>query len=108
VRAQQPETAPIIIDLPRYSWSVAGRALMRAFRLGGAFAQHEAAALMPLPVSKKRAINEKDYFGSALIDIRVSPMLILPAGVLGAVCQFIERDGGKLHCIDDLVTTIAQ
>ena len=97
VRAQQPETAPIIIDLPRYSWSVAGRALMRAFRLGGAFAQHEAAALMSLPVSNRRAINVKDYFGSALIDIRISPMLILPARVLGAVCEFIERDGGKLQ-----------
>ena len=108
VRAQYPKTAPIIIDLPRYSWSVAGRALMRAFRLGGAFAQHEAAALMSLPVSNRRAVNEKDYFGSALIDIRISPMLILPAGVLGAVCEFIEREGGKLHCMDDLVTTIAQ
>ena len=97
VRAQQPEIAPIVIDLPRYSWSVAGRALMRAFRLGGAFAQHEAAALMSLPVSNRRAINEKDYFGSALIDIRISPLLILPARVLGAVCEFIEREGGKLQ-----------
>lgn len=97
VRAQQPETAPIIIDLPRYSWSVAGRALMRAFRLGGAFAQHEAAALMSLPLSNRRAINEKDYFGSALINIRISPMLVLPASVLGAVCEYIEREGGKLQ-----------
>ena len=100
VRAQQPEMAPIIIDLPRYSWSVAGRALMRAFRLGGAFAHHEAAALMSLPQSNRQAIDEKDHFGSALIDIRISPMLVLPAGVLGAVCEFIEREGGKLSCID--------
>jgi len=96
MRAQQPETPPIVIDLPRYSWSVAGRALMRVFRLGGAFADHEAAALMSLPVSNKRAGDETGYFGSALIDIRISPMLVLPVGILGAVCEYIEREGGKL------------
>ena len=100
VRSQQPETPPIVIDLPRYSWSVAGRALMRAFRLGGAFVDHEAAALMSLPASntssRRRAANETEYFGSASIDIRISPVLILPLGVLGAVCEYIEREGGKL------------
>ena len=99
VRSQQPETPPIVIDLPRYSWSVAGRALMRAFRLGGAFVDHEAAALMSLPASnsssRRRAANETEYFGSASIDIRISPVLILPLGVLGAVCEYIEREGGK-------------
>ena len=100
VRSQQPETPPIVIDLPRYSWSVAGRALMRAFRLGGAFVDHEAAALMSLPASntssRRRAANETEYFGSASIDIRISPVLFLPLGVLGAVCEYIEREGGKL------------
>ena len=101
VRSQQPETPRIVIDLPRYSWSVAGRALMRAFRLGGAFVDHEAAALMSLPASnssstRRRPANETEYFGSASIDIRISPVLILPLGVLGAVCEYIEREGGKL------------
>ena len=108
VRSQQPETPPIVIDLPRYSWSVAGRALMRAFRLGGAFVDHEAAALMSLPASntssRRRAANETEYFGSASIDIRISPVLILPLGVLGAVCEYIEREGGKLLVFSPLVS----
>jgi len=98
VRAQQSETPSIVIDLPRYSWSVAGRVLMRAFRLGGAFVDHEAAALMSFPASnaRRRAADETEYFGSASIDIRISPVLILPVGVLGTVCEYIEREGGGI------------
>ena len=70
--AEQPEPNRLVLDLPRYSWSILGRLLMRACREG--------------------MINEKNNLvGVPLIEMTISPMLVLPPTALATICTFLEN-----------------
>ena len=53
---------PITMDLPRYSWSILGRMLMRACR-------------------------ER----TKQVELKISPMLVLPPRSLGTICSFLQN-----------------
>lgn len=74
------------IDLPRYSWSVLGRMLVRACRDGSDFHRHHRHDSRRGPQSTPRNV-----FGSPLIVMQLSPMLALPTRVLGMVCSFLDN-----------------
>lgn len=62
----------LVLDLPRYSWSVLGRMLIRTCR----------EAYKP---------DSREAFGSPSIELRISPVLILPQRSLGKVCTFLHN-----------------
>lgn len=84
VVADTEEQPKITLELPRYSWSMLGRMLIRACREGSDFEVD----------SKHHGTERKRHsmqFGSPAISLRLSPMLVLPAKVLGRICQFLEN-----------------
>ncbi|KAG7346110.1 hypothetical protein IV203_005178 [Nitzschia inconspicua] len=70
------------LDLPRCSWTVLGRMLLRACK------GEDTAAFQPTTKKQARALSS--MFGSPRIDLRLSPMLMLPQKVLGTICQFLN------------------
>jgi hypothetical protein len=80
------------IDLPRYSWAVLGRILLRVCRgddvvvaagSGGtnSFQHHY----------RKQNIHPTSQFGSQRIALNISPILVLPPKVLGNICHYLDR-----------------
>jgi hypothetical protein len=76
-------TPPIVLDLPRYSWSMLGRMLLRACREGSAYRSHYYSSLTIIPPQKP--------FGSPLVILNLSPMLVLPPQSLGIICQYLDH-----------------
>jgi len=70
--AQKAETSKLTIDLPRYSWSIMGRLLMRACREG-------------------MVDVNKNILGAPLIVMTISPMLVLPPTALATICNFLDN-----------------
>lgn len=81
---QQQPTIPL--DLTRYSWSVLGRMVMKACRNGS---NYNCINQGQTPISKRR--KSAIIFGSPLISLRLSPMLLLPSMSLLSICQFLEN-----------------
>lgn len=77
----QDETPPLVLDLPRYSWSMLGRMLLRACREGSAYRPHY--------YSTTTETVQKP-FGSPCIVLKLSPMLALPSEALGTICQYLD------------------
>jgi hypothetical protein len=77
----QEETPSLVLDLPRYSWSMLGRMLLRACREGNEYRPH---------YYSTTAENAKQPFGSPCIVLKLSPMLALPSEALGTICQFLD------------------
>lgn len=75
------EPIKIVLDLPRYSWSMLGRMLLRAAREGADYHVDH----------KHRPNNKQIQFGSPMIELNLSPMLVLPTPVLGRVCLFLDN-----------------
>ena len=73
------ETMKLTFELPRYSWSMLGRFLTKACREGSDFQQ---------PFHRQ---HHRSQFGSPAVELHLSPMLVLPARVLGRVCLFLEN-----------------
>ena len=70
--APRPETNKLVLDLPRYSWSILGRLLIRACCMG-------------------ILDNETNVLGAPLIVMTISPMLVLPPTALATICTFLEN-----------------
>ena len=67
-----PEPRKLILDLPRYSWSILGRLLIRACCMG--------------------MLDDKmNVIGTPLIVMTISPMLVLPPTALATICTFLEN-----------------
>lgn len=81
--ASQLEPETLTLELPRYSWSVLGRMLLRACRDGSAYSS-----------DRNQRVQQRSKLGSSfaspVVSLRLSPMLTLPFSVLGAICQFLE------------------
>ena len=75
------ETPSLVLDLPRYSWSMLGRMLLRACREGSAYRPHFFSAEETTQVP----------FGSPCIVLKLSPMLTLPLEALGTICQYLDN-----------------
>ena len=90
LREPQPQT--LVIDLPRYSWSVAGRMLMRAYREGGS--------------NQSNSFHGLDRCEPcSSIDVRISCMLTIPASILGAICEYLDDKGALSRDILSLECT---
>jgi hypothetical protein len=63
----------LALDLPRYSWSILGRLLIRACREG----------FDP---------DSKLAFGSPCVELHLSHMLVLPPRSLGVICKYLENE----------------
>lgn len=85
IESHNDTTTKLLLDLPRYSWSVLGRMLMRACREGAAY------RFDITPGRKHEQRKGEKIFGSPRISLRISPMLALPPSVLGTICQFLEE-----------------
>lgn len=82
------ETAPLatteeppheLLELPRYSWSIFGRMLVRAWREGNDFR------------SKARPVARPfSQFGSPSLGLKLNPMFVLPPKLLGRICGFLD------------------
>lgn len=80
----------IELDLPRYSWSILGRMLMKACREGASYGFNTARGKRSLREHKEFVRAES--FGSPKVTLRISPMLALPSSVLSTICQFLTSD----------------
>ena len=81
----------LILDLPRYSWSVLGRMLLRVCREGTDFHQVQHKHHHSHPVAPSiRSDRWPSLFGSPRIQINLSPTLVLPIPVLGRICLFLD------------------
>lgn len=78
------ETPSLVLDLPRYSWSMLGRMLLRACREGSEYRPHY--------FSTETSFNRQQQpFGSPRIVLKLSPMLALPSEALGTICQYLDN-----------------
>jgi hypothetical protein len=82
----EAEQIKLVLELPRYSWSMLGRMLVRACREGCDF-QAEPRRHNNFDHRRKPSIQ----LGSPAIVLNFSPMLVLPSKVLGRICQFLEN-----------------
>ena len=80
---KQEVTPPIVLNLPRYSWSMLGRMLLRASREGSAYRPHY--------YSSSTSISAQQPFGSPSVILKLSPILILPPESLGIICQYLDH-----------------
>jgi hypothetical protein len=78
------EQVKLVLELPRYSWSMLGRMLVRACREGSDFHAE------PKHHNTDRR-KPSSQFGSPAISLNLSPMLVLPSKVLGRICQFLTK-----------------
>jgi hypothetical protein len=82
----------LVLELPRYSWSMLGRLLVRACREGSDYAPSDSLKLQPSTTTIiNRWTSPSLQFGSPCIVLKLSPMLVLPSRVLGRICQFLEN-----------------
>jgi hypothetical protein len=84
--AEDAEPQVLTLELPRYSWSVLGRMLLRACREGTAYSSDP----MHHRNHPRRSIAGQT-FASPAVTLRLSRMLALPGSVLGRVCQFLDE-----------------
>lgn len=63
----------LVLDIPRYSWSILGRMLIRACREG----------VKP---------DSREAFGSPCVELHLSPMLSLPQRSLGVICKYLQNE----------------
>ena len=63
----------LVLDIPRYSWSILGRMLVRASREGA-------------------NPDSREAFGSPRVELHLSPMLLLPHRSLGLVCKYLRSE----------------
>jgi hypothetical protein len=80
---EQEATPPIVLDLPRYSWSILGRMLLRACREGSSYRSHY--------YYSSTSISAQQPFGSPSVVLKLSPMLVLPQESLGIICQYLDH-----------------
>eukprot|EP00934_Nitzschia_sp_Nitz4_P002092 Nitzschia sp. Nitz4//scaffold195_size40117//18863//26201//NITZ4_007577-RA/size40117-processed-gene-0.15-mRNA-1//1//CDS//3329540368//2092//frame0 len=85
-RETEKKTIKLVLDLPRYSWSVLGRMLIKACREGNDFHIDRHRHMVTSSLDDSRV-----SFGSPAIDLCISPMLALPTNVLGMICSFLEN-----------------
>jgi hypothetical protein len=86
---QQPEqesSMTLTLELPRYSWAVLGRMLLRACREGNHYHQHHA----PAQTTSATTTHNTWLFASPGVIIKLSPML---SGAV-CICCFCEAHGG--------------
>ena len=88
------DTADLIIDLPRYSWSTLGRSLLRACREGVTSDQHDK---WTIQTSGRTSSHKGDDFGSPSIHVKISPLLTLPRTVLASTCEYLGNDARRLE-----------
>ena len=86
--AREPERVELVLELPRYSWGMLGRMLMRACREGCDYQPDVKTTTMIACTNQAR----KTLFGSPAIVLKLSPMLVLPSRVLGRICKFLESE----------------
>lgn len=77
------EVITTTLDLPRYSWTLLGRMLLRACKGEDGPSLNTSTQ----PYSTASSV----MFGSPRIDIRLSPMLVLPQRTLGRICQYLDN-----------------
>lgn len=84
-------TVELVLDLPRYSWSVLGRMLLRVTREGTDFGNDRKHRHNHGSLGKRQRPNSAAAFGSPLIQMNISPVLVLPIRVLGRICHFLDN-----------------
>ena len=88
------DTADLIIDLPRYSWSTLGRSLLRACREGVTSNQQGGWTIQN---SWTTSVHKGNDFASPSIQVKISPLLALPRNILANTCEFLGADARRLE-----------
>jgi hypothetical protein len=83
---EEPESV-IILELPRYSWSILGRMLLKACREGSEFQSYPPIS-SPSPAKKAK---QKPLFGSPTLKLKLNPMFVLPPTLLGHIVNHLDR-----------------
>jgi len=81
------DSAELQIDLPKYSWVTLGRYLLRACK--DPYHSTDNLPGMTWVKSWKTTYRSNEDFGSPMVRIQVSPLLILPHGVLVHICDYL-------------------
>ena len=95
-RSTYPRISSKTLKLTRYSWSVLGRMIIRACKGDGV------TGLGPVAPWEDSSIHSHNHhqrfeklsslpFGSPVIVLELSQMLVLPSKVLGKICQYLEN-----------------
>ena len=84
---QSTDPIKLVLDLPRYSWSVLGRMLLRASRDGADYQVEHKRHSDQYGSRPRKTIQ----FGSPMIEMNLSPMLVLPTRVLGMICLYLDN-----------------
>jgi hypothetical protein len=92
--ATVPSPVVLVLELPRYSWSMLGRLLVRACREGSDYAPSDSSKSQSSSTTTTitRWTSPSLQFGSPCIVLKLSPMFVLPSRVLGRICQFLENN----------------
>lgn len=81
------DSAELQIDLPKYSWITLGRYLLRACK--DPYCSTDNPPGMKWIKSWKTSYRSNEDFGSPLVRIQISPLLVLPHGVLVHICDYL-------------------
>lgn len=83
VPIKNEEPTEILLELPRYSWSIFGRLILRACREGSEF--------QTLPKDQRVGrLRPLTQFGSPVLRLCLNPLLVLPPNLLGRICSFLD------------------
>ncbi|CAB9508383.1 Calcineurin binding protein 1 [Seminavis robusta] len=84
-----PQKHTLNLDLTRYSWSLLGRALIRAVREGQDANHNNDESMTQTPTRQPH--QHVAQFGSPTISLAISPMLLLPSSVLTMIFSYLEN-----------------
>ena len=85
------DTADLIIDLPRYSWTTLGRSLLRACREGITSTSDEHDGWTIQKSWKTSNFKDSD-FASPCIQVKISLLLTLSRNLLARICEYAGKD----------------
>ena len=88
------DSAELIIDLPRYSWSTLGRNLLRVCREGVTSNHRDG---WNIEKSWKSSAYTRNDITIPRIRVKICPLFVLPKNTLRQVCEFLGDESKKLE-----------
>lgn len=73
----------VVLELPRYSWSIFGRMLVRVCREGTDYQSNP-------HNGPSAAVPKKAAFGAPAVLVKLNPMFVLPPRLLRRICDFLD------------------
>jgi len=88
------DSAELIIDLPRYSWSVLGRSLLRVCREGLTSNHRDG---WDIKKSWGSSINTRNDITFPRVRVKICTLFVLPSNALLQVCNFLGKESKMLE-----------